>query len=143
MVHDIGKISIPNEVLNKVGPLSPEEWARIQKHAETGHAILKDVPFHWPVAETVLQHHERLDGSGYPRGICGEQILISARIVAIADMVESMASSRPYRAALGLDVALAIVESEAGTKLDAALVAICLRLFREEGFCFPPDRLLV
>lgn len=137
MVHDIGKMAVPEEILNKTGKFSAEEWSLIQQHCEAGYSILKGVPFRWPIAETVLQHHERLDGSGYPYGLKEGEILDGAQIIAIADIVESMASARPYRAALGIDAALAEIESMAGEKLDTRLVAICLRLFREEGFVLP------
>jgi len=133
LVHDVGKISIPAEILAKPTRLTPTEWALIREHPETGHAILKDVPFRWPIAEAVLQHHERLDGSGYPRGLRGDEILPGARILAVADMVEAMACSRPYRPGLGLKVALKEIESQAGTGLDADVVRTCASLFREKG----------
>ncbi len=133
IVHDIGKIAIPVEILTKPGKLSAEEWVLVKKHAEAGYTILKDVPFRWPIAESVRQHHERMDGSGYPRGLKGDEILPGARILAVADIVESVAAARPYRAALGLDVALAEIEKQSGTLLDADVVRICLRLFREKG----------
>jgi len=106
----------------------------IKGHPEAGHLILKDVPFNWPIADTVLQHHERLDGSGYPYGLAGDEIMMGARIMAVADVVEAMASSRPYRPSLGIDSALAEIERQAGTKLDSEVVRICLSLFREKGF---------
>jgi len=137
LVHDIGKISIPAEILTKPTQLSPAEWAMIKEHPETGYRILKDVPFYWPIAEGVRQHHERLDGSGYPRGLKGDEILLGARILAVADIVEAMASSRPYRRGLGLEVALREIEKQAGTELDAEVVRICLSLFREKGFVLP------
>jgi putative nucleotidyltransferase with HDIG domain len=136
-VHDIGKIAIPAEILTKTTQLTKAEWALIREHPETGYLIMKDVPFHWPIAETVRQHHERMDGSGYPRGLKGNAILLGARILAVADIVESMASARPYRAARGMDVALKEIESQAGTLLDAEVVRICVRLFREQGFVLP------
>ncbi len=134
LVHDVGKISIPAEILSKPTRLSQPEWTLIRTHPETGYSILKDVPFRWPIAETVRQHHERLDGSGYPRGLKGNEILPGARILAVADIVESMASRRPYRPALGLASALAEIERQAGTLLDPEVVRICLSLFRERGF---------
>ena len=137
MVHDIGKIAIPTNILTKPGKLSAEEWALVKKHPEAGYAILKDVPFHWPIAESVRQHHERMDGSGYPRGLKGEAIQPGARILAVADIVESMAAARPYREALGLEAALAEIERQAGTLLDKEIVRICLRLFREKGLVVP------
>lgn len=137
-VHDIGKISVPEDLLIKPGRLTREEWEIVKTHDDTGYAILKDVPFSWPVAEAVYQHHERLDGTGYPRGIRGEEITMEARIIAVADIVESMSSDRPYRAACGLDAALALLEAEAGSRLDAEVVRVCLRLFREKGFRLTP-----
>jgi len=134
LVHDVGKISIPAEILTKPTRLSAPEWALIKGHPEAGHLILKDVPFNWPIADTVLQHHERLDGSGYPYGLAGDEIMMGARIMAVADVVEAMASSRPYRPSLGIDSALAEIERQAGTKLDSEVVRICLSLFREKGF---------
>ena len=137
LVHDIGKISIPVQVLTKRAPMTKAEWTMVREHAETGYRILKDVPFNWPIAESVRQHHERVDGSGYPRGLKGEDILLDARVLAVADVVEAMASSRPYRPGLGLDAALNEIERQAGTLLDADVVRICVSLFREKGFVLP------
>lgn len=137
LVHDIGKFSLSEKILSKKDGLSQEEWQMMQRHCDCGFAILKDVPRLEAIAETVRQHHERLDGSGYPRGLKGEQILPAARVVAVADTVDSMASDRPYREAMGLDAALAEIERQAGIRLDAELVSICVRLFREEGFSLP------
>jgi PAS domain S-box-containing protein/putative nucleotidyltransferase with HDIG domain len=124
-VHDVGKIAVPAETLNKPGRLSEMEFAVIKEHAQTGYGILRPIDFPWPVAEIVRQHHERLDGSGYPRGLCGADIFLEARILAVADVVEAMASSRPYRAALGSDAALAEVEAGSGVRYDEAVVAAC------------------
>jgi PAS domain S-box-containing protein len=137
MVHDIGKISIPYEILTKSTPPTAEDWAVIKQHPETGYQILKDVPFPFPIAEGIRQHHERLDGSGYPRGLKGDEILPGSRILAVADMVEAMASNRPYRPGLGLEAALKEIESQAGTLLDAEVVRTCVRLFREKGLVLP------
>jgi PAS domain S-box-containing protein len=137
MVHDIGKIAIPSEILTKPSRLSAAEISLIKEHPETGYRILKDVPFTWPVAEMVRQHHERLDGSGYPRGLGGDQILSEAKVLAVADMVEAMASDRPYRRSHGLEAALRQVESEAGTLLDPEAVRICAALFREKRLIVP------
>lgn len=137
MVHDIGKVSVPSEILTKSTPLTPEDWAVIKQHPETGYQILKDVPFSYPIAEGIRQHHERMDGSGYPRGLKGDEIMLGSRILAVADMVEAMASSRPYRPGLGLEAALNEIESQAGTLLDAEVVRTCISLFREKGFVFP------
>jgi PAS domain S-box-containing protein/putative nucleotidyltransferase with HDIG domain len=137
LVHDIGKISIPAEILTKSTTLNAQEWKLIKEHPEMGYKILKDIPFHWPIGEAVRQHHERLDGSGYPRGLKGNAILPGARILAVADIVDSMASERPYRSALGIEIALTEIEKQAGTLLDAEVVRICLSLFREKGFDLP------
>jgi putative nucleotidyltransferase with HDIG domain len=137
LVHDIGKIAIPSEILAKPTQLTQAEWALIREHPETGYRILKDVPFHWPIAEAVRQHQERMDGSGYPKGLKGNAILPSARILAVADIVESMAFARPYRPARGIEIALTEIENQAGSLLDAEVVGICLRLFREQGFVLP------
>jgi PAS domain S-box-containing protein len=133
-VHDIGKNAIPVEVLNKQARLSDAEFDLIRTHARAGYEVLKDVPFPWPVADAVLQHHERLDGSGYPQGLKGEQIVIEARIIAVADVVEAMATHRPYRAALGLEKALEEITQFGGTRYDADAVAACVRLFRERQY---------
>ena len=132
MVHDIGKISIPAEILTKPTRLSKGEWALIHEHPETGYTILKDIPFTWPIADIVRQHHEKLDGSGYPFGLKGDAILPEAKVLAVADMVEAMAADRPYRATLGLEFALAEIKRLAGTTLDAEVVRVCTALFREK-----------
>ena len=133
-IHDIGKMSVPAEILSKPTKLSELEFSLIKEHARQGYEILKDVESSWPLAEMVYQHHERADGSGYPRGLKGEEIIIEARILAVADVVESMASHRPYRPALGLNAALAEIENNKGTLYDANAVDACLKLFREKGF---------
>ena len=135
-IHDIGKLSIPAEILAKPTKLSEIEFPLIRQHAQKGYEMLKDVESPWPLAEIVYQHHERMDGSGYPRGLKGEEILIEARILAVADVVESMASHRPYRPALGLAAALEEIENNKRTLYDADAVDACLRLFREKGFKF-------
>jgi PAS domain S-box-containing protein len=137
-IHDIGKIQIPAEILSKPGKLSSTEYGLIQSHPETGFAILKDIDFPWPVAEIAHQHHERIDGSGYPQGLKGDEILLEARIVAVADVIEAMSSHRPYRPAVGVDVALEEIKAHRGTKYDAAVVDVCLRLFAEKRFLFDP-----
>jgi len=133
-IHDIGKLSIPAEILSKPTNLTEIEFPLIKEHAKKGYEMLKDVESPWPLAEMVYQHHERMDGSGYPRGLKGEEILIESRILAVADVVESMASHRPYRPALGLDAALEEIENNKGTLYDADAVDACLRLFREKGY---------
>ena len=137
-IHDVGKIAVPAEILSKPGRLSEIEFSLIKGHPSTGFDILADVDFGGPVAEMVLQHHERLDGSGYPRGLKGKDILPEARILAIADVVEAMSSHRPYRPALGMEAALAEVRAHAGVKFDADVVAVCARLIEEQGFKFTP-----
>jgi HD-GYP domain-containing protein (c-di-GMP phosphodiesterase class II) len=132
MVHDIGKITIPAKILSKPGRLSAAEFKLVKRHAESSYIILKDIPFTWPVAQIVRQHHEKLDGSGYPLGLKADAILPEAKVLTVADMVEAMASDRPYRKALGLEFALAQIEKEAGTLLDAEVVRICAALFREK-----------
>ncbi|MGD0732248.1 MAG: HD domain-containing phosphohydrolase [Terracidiphilus sp.] len=142
MVHDIGKISIPVEILNKPGRLSPDEYELVKKHPETGYAILKDIPFNWPVADVVRQHHEKLDGSGYPLGLKADRILLESKVLAVADIVEAMSSHRPYRKPLGMEVVLAQIEAEAGTLLDGEVVRICAALFREERLALPGFNML-
>ena len=137
MVHDIGKISIPSEILNKPSRLSADEFKLVKGHPESSYAILKDIPFTWPVAEIVRQHHEKLDGSGYPQGLEGDEILAEAKVLTVADIVEAMAAARPYRKGLGLEVALAEIERQAGTLLDAEAVRICAALFRERRLIIP------
>ena len=133
-VHDIGKISAPAEILSKPGVLTRMEFELIKGHAQSGYDVLKRVDFPWPVAEVILQHHERMDGSGYPRGLRGEAILLEARIISVADVVEAMANHRPYRPGLGLDAALAEIESGSGRLYDAQVCTACLTLFRDRGY---------
>ena len=141
-VHDIGKISIPAEILTKPTRLSAGEWTLIREHPETGYTILKDIPFAWPIAEIVRQHHERLDGSGYPRGLKGDAILPEARVLAVADMVDAMASHRPYRPAIMLESVLKEIESEAGSLLDEEAVRACAAQFRQKRLTLPgPNRI--
>jgi PAS domain S-box-containing protein len=133
-IHDIGKLSIPAEILSKPTKLSEIEFKLIKEHSRKGYEMLKDVESPWPLAEIVYQHHERMDGSGYPRNLKGEDILIEARILAVTDVVEAMASHRPYRPALGLNAALEEVENNRGIHYDTEVVDACLRLFREKGY---------
>jgi len=133
-IHDIGKLSIPAELLSKPSKLSAIEFALIKQHAQSGYEILKDVESPWPLAEMVYQHHERMDGSGYPRNLQGNDIIIEARILAVADVVEAMASHRPYRPSLGIDLALAEIEKNRGIIYDNDVVDACIILFREKGF---------
>lgn len=136
LLHDIGKgLGVPLEVLNKPGKLNPIEFAFIKAHPELGYRILKEVEFPWPVAEAILQHHERLDGSGYPRGLKDEEIILEARIIAVADVVEAITSHRPYKASLGLENALEEIDRNKGVLYDPAVVEACLRVF-QKGFRF-------
>lgn len=135
-IHDLGKIKIPAEILARPGQLSEIEERIIQIHPEAGWEILKGVEFPWPIAEMVLQHHERLDGSGYPRGLRGEQVSLGARILGVADVVEAMASHRPYRPSRGLDAALSQIEADRDVLFDSAVVDACLTLFRRKGYRF-------
>lgn len=134
VIHDIGKISVPGEILSKPGNISQNELGIIKEHPQVGYNILKTVDFPWPIAQIVLQHHERMDGSGYPNGISGENILLEARILAVADVVEAMASHRPYRAALGIKLALNEISKNRGSSYDSKVVDACLRLFNEKGY---------
>jgi PAS domain S-box-containing protein/putative nucleotidyltransferase with HDIG domain len=136
-LHDVGKITIPAEILAKPGKLSWIEHRLIQEHPQSGYGVLKNVKFPWKIAEVVLQHHERMDGSGYPKGLKGEVILLEARILAVADVVEAMSSHRPYRPALGIEAALTEIESRRGTFFDTSVVDACLRLFRENNYVIP------
>ncbi len=134
VIHDIGKISIPAEILSKPGTLRWKEFELIKDHPQMGYEILKDVEFPWPIAEIVYQHHERMDGSGYPRGLTGGEILLEARIIAVSDVVEAIASHRPYRPARGIEIALDEIEKNRGTFYDPEVVDVCLRLFREKAY---------
>jgi putative nucleotidyltransferase with HDIG domain len=130
MVHDIGKVAVPSEILTKPTHLTTLEMQLVQGHVESGYQILKDIPFPWPIAEMVRQHHERLDGSGYPRGLKGDEICPEAKILAVADTIEAMATHRPYRPARGLQVAIDEIKSESGTKLDEKVVDAALQLMQ-------------
>jgi len=135
-LHDIGKIYLPTEILNKPGQLTRSEYSSIMNHPQVGYDILKEIEFPWPIAQMVLQHHERMDGSGYPLGLEGDEILMEARILAVADVVEAMASERPYRQALGIEKALTEISVENTLAFDDEVVAACLKLFKENGFTF-------
>lgn len=132
MVHDIGKVAVPSEILTKPTHLTSLEMQMVQEHAETGYQILKDIPFPWPIAEMVHQHHERLDGSGYPKGLIGDQICLEARILAVADTIEAMATHRPYRLARGLATAMDEIRAEAGVKLDQSVVDAAFALMHSD-----------
>ena len=137
IIHDLGKIHVPAEILSKPGKLSDIEFMLVKTHAQAGYEILKSVDFPWPIADIVRQHHERLDGSGYPQGLKDAQILLESRIVTVADVVEAMASHRPYRATLGIEVALKEIERGRGSAYDSAVVDACLKLFHEGRFALP------
>jgi PAS domain S-box-containing protein len=134
MIHDIGKISIPSEILTKPTQLTNLEFNLIKTHPVSGYNILKDIELPWPIARIVLEHHERIDGSGHPNGLKGEQILLESRIIAIADVVEAISSHRPYRAAFGIDAGLDEITKNRGILYDPDLVDACLRLFREKNY---------
>jgi PAS domain S-box-containing protein/putative nucleotidyltransferase with HDIG domain len=135
-LHDLGKIYVPAEILNRPGELSDLEMGMVKTHPQKGYEILKPIQFPWPVAQIIKQHHERLDGSGYPDGLRGEEILLEARILAVADVVEAMASHRPYRESLGIEAALEEISRNRGTLFDPKVVDACLKVFREKDFKF-------
>jgi PAS domain S-box-containing protein len=135
-IHDLGKISIPAEILSMPRKLSPVEFEMVKLHSQSGAAIVRGVEFDWPIAEIILQHHERMDGSGYPAGLKRGDILVEARIIAVADVVEAIASYRPYRPALGIEAALVEIEKHKGSYYDVEVVDDCLDLFRNKGYKF-------
>ena len=134
IIHDIGKISIPAEILSKPGRLTEIEFSLLKAHPHIGHDILKEIEWPYPIAEIVLKHHERMDGSGYPHCLSGEEIMMEARVLGVADVVEAMASNRPYRPGLGIDKALEEISNNRGVLYDTGVVDACLRVFREKGF---------
>lgn len=136
LIHDLGKISIPAEILSKPTRLTKTEFGLIKTHPQAGYDIHKDIIFPWPVADIVLQHHERGDGSGYPQGLKNGDILKEARILAVADVVEAMSSHRPYRPGLGIDAALQEIEQGRGTRYDSDVSKACLQLFQEKGYAW-------
>jgi PAS domain S-box-containing protein/putative nucleotidyltransferase with HDIG domain len=138
-IHDVGKLRMPSEILNKPGELRDSELALLREHVQAGYEIVQGIDFPWPIAAMILQHHERMDGSGYPYGLAGEQILLGARIIAVADIVHAMASHRPYRPSRGLAAALRLVAHDRGTRLDADVVDACIRLFHQHQFTFARD----
>ncbi|HEX7535025.1 MAG TPA: PAS domain S-box protein, partial [Syntrophales bacterium] len=133
-IHDLGKISVPAEILSKPTKLTALEFSLIKTHPQSGYDILQDIDFPWPIARIVLEHHERMNGSGYPNGLTGDNILLESRILAVADVVESMASHRPYRPSLGIEAALQEIEKNKGTLYDNTVADVCLRVFREKGY---------
>ena len=136
LVHDIGKISLPAEILSKPSKLNEMEYSLIKDHSKIGFDILKSIEFPWPVARIILQHHERIDGSGYPQGLKGKKILLEAKIIGVADVLEAMSSHRPYRPALGIDKALEEISQNRGILYDTEVVDACSKLFKEKGFKF-------
>jgi response regulator RpfG family c-di-GMP phosphodiesterase len=135
-IHDLGKIAVPAEILSKPRKLSEMEFSLIKTHPEVGYNILSGIEFPWPIAETVFQHHERLDGSGYPRGLAGPDILLEARIMSVADVVEAIASHRPYRPALGMAVAAEEIQKYRGISYDPEVVDACLEIILEQNLTF-------
>lgn len=133
MVHDIGKMALPDEILSKRGELNARELSMVKRHPQVAYDVLKNLEFPWPVAETVLQHHERVDGSGYPNKLGGEGIILEARILCVADVVESMISQRPYRAAPGLDKAMEEIQLNSGVLYDPAVADACYKLSTNGG----------
>jgi PAS domain S-box-containing protein len=136
LIHDLGKINVPAEILSKPGRISDIEFSLIRYHPQICYDILKKIELPWPVAKIVLQHHERLDGSGYPQGLKGDEIIMEARILAVADVVEAMASHRPYRPALGIELAFKEITTKKGILYDPEAVDACVRLFSEKRFKF-------
>jgi putative two-component system response regulator len=132
LLHDLGKIRIPAAIINRPGKLLPVEREIINIHPQVGYDLLKNIPFPWPIAEIVYQHHEKMDGSGYPRGLSGEEILMEARILGVADLVEAESSHRPYRPTMGIDAALEEIYKHRATRYDSTVVDACLSLFRED-----------
>ena len=137
-IHDIGKIGTPAEILSRPTNLSPMEWELIKIHAQAGADIIRGITFPWPVAEMIVQHHERLDGSGYPSGLRGEEICLGARIIAVADTVEAMSSHRPYRPALGVEAAVGEIMNGRGGRFDPAVVDACVDLVQSGRICLGP-----
>ena len=136
VLHDIGKIAIPVEILSKPGRLSKTEFELIKNHSQVGYDILNSIKFPWPISQIILQHHERIDGSGYPNGLLGKEILIEAKILGVADVVEAMASHRPYRPALGIDKALEEISINKGKFYDTEAANACSRVFKDKKFKF-------
>jgi putative two-component system response regulator len=136
VIHDIGKISIPSEILSKPGNLNKLEFEIMKTHPQVGYDILKSIEFPWPLAEITAQHHERLDGSGYPLGLKENEIIFEAKILSVADVLEAMASHRPYRAAKGIDFALNEISKRRGISFDPQVIDVCLYLFNKKGYKF-------
>ncbi|MBT4932800.1 MAG: PAS domain S-box protein [Rhodospirillaceae bacterium] len=137
-IHDIGKIAVPGEILNRPGRLDDLSMSLVKTHCEFGYSITKDIAFPWPISNIILQHHERLDGSGYPYGLKGDEIVREAQIVSVADMMEAIMSHRPYRPGHGLEKALSIIESQSGLTLNQYYVEACVDVFKQDNFDFKP-----
>jgi putative two-component system response regulator len=136
VIHDLGKICVPSEILSKPGKINDYEFGLIKNHVQVGYDILKEIDFPWPIAQVVHQHHERMDGSGYLQGLCGDEILMEARVIGVADVVEAMAPHRPYRPALGIDKALEEISRNRATSYDPLVVDACMELFHSKEFQF-------
>ena len=136
LIHDIGKIFVSGSILNKAGPLTAAEYDVIKQHPEAGYEVLKTIDFPWPIADIILQHHERLDGSGYPYGLKDERIYLESRIISVADVVEAITFARPYRPAFGIDKALEEILANRGRLYDTEVVDITVSLMKEQGFRF-------
>ena len=140
IIHDIGKIAVPSDILSKPGTISPFEFEVIKSHSFVGYELLNKIEFPWPIAEIVYQHHEKIDGTGYPRGLKGNDILLEAQILSVADIVEAMVSHRPYRPSLGIDMALQTITDQSGKSLNPAIVDACIDLIRNKGYSFVPNK---
>jgi len=132
-LHDIGKISVPSEILTKPGRLSHLEMEMVKTHAQNAYDILKTIDFPYPIAQIILQHHERMDGSGYPQGLKGKDILLEAKIISVADVIEAMSAHRPYRPALGIETAIEEISKNRGILYDADVVDACLAIYHRDG----------
>jgi putative nucleotidyltransferase with HDIG domain len=139
IVHDIGKISIPSDILTKPGEISKMEFEVIKSHSQIGFELLSRIEFPWPIAKIVHQHHEKLDGTGYPNGLKGDDILLEAKIIAVADVVEAMTSHRPYRPSLGIEKALKEIQKKKNKSYDPEVVDACLNLFKQKKFEFSKE----
>ena len=136
LIHDIGKIHVPSEILSKPGKLTEVEFAIVKSHSKAGYEILRTIEFPWPVAKTVLQHHEKLDGSSYPNGLTGDDIIIEAKILCVADVIEAMSTHRPYRPALSIEKALEEIIKNKSIKYDASAVDACVKIIKKQNFSF-------
>lgn len=135
-LHDVGMVQLPRSMLSKSGGLDSSEMQVLRAHPQVGYDLLKEIDLPWPVAEITRQHHERIDGSGYPFGLMGDEILVEAKIISVADTVEAMVSHRPYRAPLDISLALSEIQAGRGTIFDAEVVDVCCNLFTDQGFSF-------